>query len=516
MNMLSLSKAEFRKLAGQGNLVPVWLEILADTETPLTVYQKLTRDCAGNSFILESVEGGEHLGRYSFIGLRPRTVLSVKNGRLRIHRNGQEEETPAPADPLRAVEAELARYRAVPVRGLPRFAGGMVGYLGFEYVNCIEPVPVPPQDDLKLPLLHFMLTDTLVIFDRVRQVIQIVANAHIDGNPSRAYEAARQRIEVIRQAIAKPMRFPLATMTTRPPEVPFQSNMSKKEFLDIVSAGKRHIKQGDIFQFVPSQRFSAPTRASPIEIYRALRTVNPSPYMFLMQLDGFALVGSSPEIHVRCEDGLAEIRPIAGTRPRGRTDGEDERLEKELLADAKERAEHLMLVDLARNDLGRVCEFETVKVPQFMTVERYSHVMHIVSRVIGKIHRGQTPFDLMRATFPAGTLSGAPKIRAMQIISEQESRCRGPYGGALGYFGFNGNLDTCIIIRTLIIKDGMAYVQAGAGVVDDSTPEGEYQETVNKAKALVKAVALANAFRQNQTPRPGKKLPGAVRRKKRK
>ncbi len=488
------SRSEFLDLARKGNLVPVRLEVLADTETPLTAYQKLTRNSSENSFILESVEGGEHLGRYSFIGLQPKMMISVHDHRLRIERDGTLQEAEAPADPLQAVEKELAHYKPVAVPGLPRFTGGMVGYLGFEYISYIEPVQCPPQDDLKLPLLHFMLMDTLVIFDRVRQVIQIVANAYLQGDPIKAYENAVQRISTIQQALSQPLTSPLETLPLKVSEISFESNMSKDEYLKMVSKGKQYIKQGDILQFVPSQRFSAPTKATPLQIYRALRTINPSPYMFLMQLHNFALVGSSPEIHVRCEDGIAEIRPIAGTRPRGQTSEEDEHLAKELLANTKERAEHLMLVDLARNDLGRVCDFQTVSVPQFMTVERYSHVMHIVSQVVGKVLRGKTAFDLMRATFPAGTLSGAPKIRAMQIISELEKRCRGPYGGALGYFGFNGNLDTCITIRTLIIKDGVAYAQAGGGVVDDSTPEGEYQETVNKAKALVKAVALANCF----------------------
>ena len=496
--MLFPSKSEFAELSRRGNLVPVRLEILADTETPLTAYQKLTRKNPANSFILESVEGGEHLGRYSFIGFEPRQIISVANDTLLIQEGNQRKQKKAPADPLLAVEEVLADYKPVVMPGLPRFTGGMVGYIGFEYIGRIEPVAVPAQDDLCLPLLYFMLVDTLVIFDRVRQVIQIVANAHIAGDAGVAYDDAARRISAVERALSQPISTPVLTFPAQVPDISFTSNMPREEYLNMVSTGKRYIKWGDILQFVPSQRFSAPTRASPLQIYRALRTVNPSPYMFLMQLPDFALVGSSPEIHVRCENGIAEIRPIAGTRPRGRTLEEDLCLEKELLVDAKERAEHLMLVDLARNDLGRVCEFRSVSVPQFMAIERYSHVMHIVSQVTGKVHAGKTPFDLMRATFPAGTLSGAPKIRAMQIISELEKRCRGPYGGALGYFGFNGNLDTCITIRTLILKDGMAHVQAGGGVVDDSTPENEYQETVNKAKALVKAVALAESLKSQE------------------
>jgi anthranilate synthase component I len=495
--MLFPSKTDFLKLAKQGNVVPVCQELLADTETPLTAYHKLTESNPKHSFILESVEGGERLGRYSFIGLQPQLILSIHKDRLKITKNGATTESAAPKDPLRAVEEYFSQYRAVNVPGLPRFTGGMVGYLGCNYISCIEPVPFPAQDDLKLPLLYFMLMDTLVIFDRVRQVIQIVVNAFTDsGDPGKIYDQTLEKIDEVKKLLSKPTKTPVLELPSQVSPLEFQSNMPKDEYLGMVKRAKEYIKTGDIFQCVPSQRFSGPTKASPLEIYRALRTVNPSPYMFLMQLEGFDIIGSSPEIHVRCEDGLAEIRPIAGTRARGQTPEDDLRLEKDLLADEKERAEHLMLVDLARNDLGRVCSFKTVTVSQFMTVERYSHVMHIVSQVTGKILPGKTPFDLMRATFPAGTLSGAPKIRAMQIISELEKRSRGIYGGALGYFSFNGNLDTCITIRTLVLKDGVAYVQAGGGVVDDSTPEGEYTETVNKAKALVKAVSLANSFQK--------------------
>jgi anthranilate synthase component 1 len=494
--MLYPDKTEFARLAAKGNLIPVRQEILADTETPLTAYQKLCGGGAEHSFLLESVEGGEHLGRYSFIGFDPHTVISARDKRLTIETNGRKEEKEMPKDPLKVVEQHIAHFKPVTVPGLPRFTGGMVGYLGFEYIGCIEPIPLPPRDDLHLPILYFMLIDNLVIFDRVRQVIQIVANAHVDGDADRAYEDALKRIAAIQAKLSQPVAFPSVVLPSAVPEVRFESNMPKDEYLNVVTTGKRYIKQGDVIQFVPSQRFSAATRSSPLEIYRALRTVNPSPYMFLMQLRGFALVGSSPEIHVRCEDGLAEIRPIAGTRPRGKTPEDDERLEKELLADEKERAEHLMLVDLARNDLGRVCEFRSVNVSQFMIIERYSHVMHIVSQVLGRVKPDRNAFDLMRATFPAGTVSGAPKVRAMQIISELEKRTRGAYAGALGYFSFNGNLDTCITIRTLVVQAGRAYVQAGGGIVDDSVPENEYQETVNKAKALMKAVALADSYKQ--------------------
>lgn len=493
--MFHPSKAEFLDLTKKGNLIPVRLEVLADTETPLTAYQKLTLGKPRHSFILESVEGGEHLGRYSIIGFDPKAILSVKNGTLTIERNGESTTQPAPKDPLTVVEAEMKKYKSVQVEGFPRFTGGMVGYLGCEYLSCIEPVPYPKQDELKIPMMYYMLLDTLVIFDRVRQVIQIITNVHVESDAASAYAQACQKLLEIQKQLREPLTFHSPSIpATGIPDLEFKSNMAKTEYLDMVIQGKKLIKQGDIFQFVPSQRFSSKTNASPIHIYRALRTINPSPYMFLMQLEGFSLIGSSPEIHVRCEEGHVEIRPIAGTRKRGITPEEDSALEKELLANEKERAEHLMLVDLARNDIGRVCDYKTVTVPQFMIIEKYSHVMHIVSEVTGKLNHDKTAFDLMRATFPAGTLSGAPKIRAMQIISDLEKRCRGTYGGALGYFSFNGNVDTCITIRTLVLKDGVAHVQAGGGVVDDSDPEEEYQETVNKSKGMVKAVSLAEQF----------------------
>ncbi|MCC7518098.1 MAG: anthranilate synthase component I [Verrucomicrobiae bacterium] len=502
--MLIPSLDEFRALASRGNTIPVRTELLADTETPLSAYQKLARAHPADTFLFESVEGGEHIGRYSFIGLNPRAVLTVRGDCMTFERDGRTRRSRAPRDPLAAAKELLAPFRPVRVSGLPRFTGGLVGYLGFEYLSRVEPVPSPPKDDLGLPLMKYLLVDTLVIFDRARQILQIVANAHVEGNPDTAWRTAAARIRAIERVLATPLAAPPASFSPEIPDAVLASNMPKEEYLGMVARGKRYIRQGDIFQFVPSQRFSAPTRATPLEIYRALRTINPSPYMFLMRFADFALVGASPEIHVRCEEGLAEIRPIAGTRKRGATAEEDARLEKELLADAKERAEHLMLVDLARNDLGRVCEFNSVTVPQFMIVERYSHVMHIVSQVTGRLRPGQDAFDVMRATFPAGTVSGAPKIRAMQIISELERRVRGPYGGALGYFDFSGNLDTCIAIRTLVLKEGVAYVQAGGGVVDDSTPEGEYQETVNKARALAKALALAESFRTKDASRRGK------------
>jgi anthranilate synthase component 1 len=346
-------------------------------------------------------------------------------------------------------------------------------------------------------VLYFFITDRLLCFDRVEQTLTVIANAHV-ADPARAGEAwdrAVAEIEALVARLAAPVALPQVTLRAgEPPEVPFVSNQTPEQFAANVRRSKEFIRAGDIFQVVGSQRFTAPVSAAPLDVYRALRTINPSPYMFLLELGGFSLVGASPEIHVRCEHGKVEIRPIAGTRRRGATPAEDDALEQELLADPKERAEHVMLVDLARNDIGRVCDFGSVTVPDLMIIERYSHVMHIVSQVEGRLAAGRTPYDLMRATFPAGTLSGAPKIRAMQIISEMEGTTRGPYGGCVGYFDFGGNLDCCITIRTALLKDGKAHVQAGGGWVHDSTPEGEFQETVNKSRAVRKAIALAETF----------------------
>jgi len=486
---------EFEKLSKRGNLIPVSKELMADQETPLSVYRKLTSEAPAHSFLLESVEGGEHLGRFSFIGFEPRQVIKISGDQLTVLEGGKVRAEKFSGEPLKVVETEMNRYKAVAVPGLPRFIGGAVGYAGYEYLSRIEPVARAKTNDLGTPDLYFMMMESVVVFDRVRQSMQIVVHAHAGGGDLRKrYDETVRRIETIESRLRKPLAPDLLPLVREYPSAQFESATPKERFLEIVAKAKQYILQGDIIQVVLSQRFAAPTRADPLTLYRALRTINPSPYMFLMQVDGFSLVGSSPEIHVRCEEGLVEVRPIAGTRPRGKTPAEDSSLEKELLADQKERAEHLMLVDLARNDIGRVCETGGVKVPEFMTIERYSHVMHIVSQVEGRLSGNQTLFDLMRATFPAGTVSGAPKIRAAQIIAELETLERGPYAGAVGYFSFDGNLDTCITIRTILLKDGIAYVQTGAGIVADSIPENEYQETVNKAKGMFKAVALANAL----------------------
>ncbi len=512
--MITPSLNEFLQLATRGNLIPVSCRILADIETPLSAYRKIRGP--GEAFLFESVEGGEHLGRYSFVGCNPRIVIRQIANQVQVIESGKPTGTftvtpspptaPAPAAPpecptvrdgLEVVQRVMQRYRPVTVPGLPRFTGGAVGYIGYEFVHDIEPVvPRPPRDELGTPTLYFFIADELLIFDRVSQTITILVNAALDeaATPVEAYENAVDEIERLLSLLEQPADHHPAQVSADVPSLPFESNQPREKFLANVRKAKEYITAGDIIQVVGSQRFSVQTKASPVDVYRAARSVNPSPYMFLLELDGFSLVGASPEIHVRCEDRKVEIRPIAGTRRRGKTPDEDAALEKELLADPKERAEHVMLVDLARNDIGRVCEFGSVQVKDLMIIERYSHVMHIVSSVEGRLAADKTNYDLMRATFPAGTVSGAPKIRAMQIISELEGTTRGPYAGCVGYFSFNGNLDTCITIRTALLKDGKAYVQAGGGWVNDSEPEAEFQETVNKAQAMLKAVALAETL----------------------
>jgi anthranilate synthase component I len=510
--MYSPTLDEFLKLTTQGNLIPVTRRLLADIETPLSAYRKIRGP--GESFLFESVEGGEHLGRYSFVGCNPRAVIRQTGSRVEVIENGKvveqftvsrNVESGGPQtvkDGLEVVERGLKKFRAVPLPGLPRFTGGAVGFIGYEFIHDVEPVvPRPPHDELQTPTMVFLIADQLLIFDRVAQTITVLVNAVLDDatSPEEAYENAVSEIERLVSLLEQPSEHHPVSVPPEVPPIPFESNVPKEKFFANVLKAKEYILAGDIIQVVGSQRFSTPVKAPPVDIYRAARSINPSPYMFLLELDGFSLVGASPEIHVRCEERKVEIRPIAGTRPRGKTPEQDAANEKELLADPKERAEHVMLVDLARNDLGRVCDFGTVRVKDLMIIERYSHVMHIVSQVEGHLSTGKTPYDLMRATFPAGTLSGAPKIRAMQIISELEQTARGPYGGCVGYFSFNGNLDCCITIRTALIKDGKAYVQAGGGWVNDSTPEGEFQETVNKSKAMLKAVALAEGFARPAT-----------------
>ncbi|MDW8254395.1 MAG: anthranilate synthase component I [Chloroflexota bacterium] len=466
------SLAQFRDLAARGNRVPVYREIVADLETPVSAYLKIAR--GDYAFLLESVEGGERLARYSFIGAEPYLVMRA-DGRT---------------DPLLAIEEELARVHPVPVPGLPRFHGGAVGYLSYDAVRHFERLPTPAADPLGVPEAVFMFTDTLLVFDHLRHRIKVLSHARVNGNLDRAYAEAVDRIEALVERLNGELpRRQSGGHLPRREEV--CSNLSPDRYLAMVERGKEYIAAGDIIQVVLAQRLSRRTAAHPFSVYRALRAINPSPYMYFLHLAECDIVGASPEMLVRVEDGIVETHPIAGTRPRGRTEEEDAALEAELRADEKERAEHIMLLDLGRNDIGRVALPGSVRVTQLMDVERYSHVMHLVSHVAGRLRPGLTAFDALRACFPAGTVSGAPKIRAMEIIAELEPDRRGPYAGAVGYISFGGNLDTAITIRTMVMKDGVATVQAGGGIVADSVPELEYQESINKATAVLRAIEVA-------------------------
>jgi anthranilate synthase component 1 len=474
---------------------PIVRELPADLETPVSVYLKLAGQ--GPSFLLESVTGGEQLARYSFIGVHSSRAY-ILQGRKLVCRSGdalRELETIENTDPLDGLRAELEKYRSAVVPGLPRFAGGLVGYLSYEMIRFFEPsVALAPHAEL--PDGIFLLTDTTVAFDHAFGRLLLIASVYPDQDEASARADAEARLDHIQALLSAPLP-KMESARARGVSQPLRANVTREQFIQAVQAAKEHIAAGDIFQVVLSQRLSRETSASPFDIYRALRRLNPSPYMFFFDFDGLAgaqdlfIIGASPELHVRLEGRRATVRPIAGTRPRGKTETEDLALERDLLADPKERAEHVMLVDLARNDLGRVCEFGSVHVPEQMVVERYSHVMHIVSQVEGQLRPDLDAFDLVRATFPAGTVSGAPKIRAMQIIRDLEQDSRGPYAGVVGYFATDGSLDTCITIRTLVMRGQSVSVQAGAGIVADSDPETEYQETLNKARALAVAVEMA-------------------------
>ena len=468
---------EFRALARQGNLVPVYRELRADLETPVSAYLKIAR--GAHSFLLESVEGGERLGRFSFMGAEPYRVVRTGPG-----------EPGGAVDPLAHVEAELGRFTPVAVPGLPRFIGGAVGYLAFECAHYFEPrVPQPPADPVGVPEAVLLFIDTLLVFDHVRHKIQVVSHAHVEGDPDAAYRAAAARVDALAERLAQPLSPPAPSIDTAGAEA--VSNKSAEAYHGMVERARAYIAAGDVIQVVPSQRLARPTSAPPFELYRSLRRVNPSPYMYYLNLGGFAIVGASPEMLVRVEEGRVDTHPIAGTRPRGADDAEDAQMEAELRQDEKERAEHVMLLDLGRNDVGRVARPGTVRVTQMMDVERYSHVMHLVSHVTGQLADGMTAYDALRSCFPAGTVSGAPKIRAMEIIAELEGERRGPYAGAVGYFSFDGNMDTAIGIRTMVVKDGVAYVQAGGGVVYDSNPEAERLESLAKARAALQAITDA-------------------------
>jgi anthranilate synthase component 1 len=488
--MIEPSYEAFLEKSKQGNLIPVRKEILADLETPVSAYCKVRR--GDSAFLLESVEGGETIGRYSFIGTEPRLFVSTTGRKVTVTENGATKsfDLLEGEDPLQVLEGELRKYQAVVEPNLPPFFGGLVGYIGYDTISFFEKLDLRNRDDLGVPDCLFVLADSLVVFDRVRHTIQLVANAFVEGDPKSAYELARSRIEELEARLSAPLDPPKFGVG-RMDELTLQENRTREDYCEAVRKAKDYIIAGDAFQIVVSLRRQAEVESTPLDLYRALRRLNPSPYMFLLENSECTLIGSSPEILVKVIDGKVQYRPIAGTRPRGKTPDEDGKLERELLADPKERAEHIMLVDLGRNDIGRVCEFDSVRATDLMVVERYSHVMHIVSNVEGKLANDKTPFDVLRATFPAGTLTGAPKIRAMEIIEELEPTKRGPYGGAVGYFGFGGSLDTCITIRTIVMKGRTAFIQAGAGLVFDSVPENEYQECMNKSKGMVRALEIA-------------------------
>ena len=468
---------EIRKHEKDGNLMPIYREIVADLETPVSAFLKINR--GGNSFLLESVEGGQRLARYSFIGTDPYRMLTTK-GESKI-------------DPLPLITEELSKYKIVPISGLPRFCGGAVGYLSYETVACFEKLPSPDRDSLGLPESLFMFVDTMLVFDHVTHKIKVLSHVRLDGDIEEAYRKAVDRIDNLVERLNRPLPPTQQTKAATHHQGGYRlsSNFSKEHFGESVLKIKQYITAGEAIQVVLSQRLAQPTDAAPFEIYRALRTINPSPYMFFLDFTDFCIIGASPEILVRLEDGAVMTRPLAGTRPRGKTPAEDAVLEQELRSDEKERAEHIMLVDLGRNDIGRVSEPGTVEVSDLMDVERYSHVMHLVTHVQGELRHGLTALDALRACFPAGTVSGAPKIRAMEIIAELEPEKRGPYAGAVGYFSFSGNMDMAIAIRTMVMTKGIAYTQAGAGIVYDSVPEREYEESMNKARALLKAVNQA-------------------------
>jgi anthranilate synthase component 1 len=483
---------QFKRFAGEGNLIPLYREILADTETPVSALIKL--QAKPHLFLLESVEGGEKWGRYTFLGSDPHVIFTVRGEEVLIQEQGEIRSQKHGGDPLALLKDLLYSYRPVPVDGLPRFYGGAVGFLGYDMVRYIEELPDETLKDLDTDDAMFLVTDTLMIFDNVRHTIKVVACALTEGrNDLRAvYDETIAKIEAMIETIKAPA--PAGTWTmpqSSRDDTPPQSNMKPEAFKAMVKQAKDYIVAGDVIQVVLSQRFQREHRADPIDLYRALRYINPSPYLFFFKLEDLILIGSSPEVTVRLEDGIAELRPIAGTRARGKTEQEDRHLSDELLQDPKERAEHVMLVDLGRNDLGRIARIGSVQVNQYMVVERYSHVMHLVSHVQAQLLSGKDAFDVLKATFPAGTLTGAPKIRAMEIIDELEPSRRGPYGGSVGYFSYTGNMDFCITIRTMLILNGKVYIQAGAGIVADSDPEAEYQETVNKARGMMQAIDMA-------------------------
>jgi anthranilate synthase component 1 len=490
--VLRPSQESFEELAERANRIPVVREILADMDTPLSLFRRL--DDGRTSFLFESVEGGEKWGRFSFIGSGARAIFRARGRSVEWEQGGRVERIEADGDPLEILRAKLAAVTPAPVEGmpLPRFLGGAVGLVGYDWVRFVEDIPDANPDETDMPDLWFVLPETIVVVDNTRKTASIVHQVEVgpDTDLAAAYAGAVEALD----AVVARLRAPLpADAPAKPMRVPMDvsRSMTREAFHEIVKRAKDYIEAGDVFQVVLSQQFRLPLQADPFTIYRHLRVINPSPYLFFLRCEGPVLIGSSPEILVRLEDGRIDVRPIAGTRPRGRTPEEDAELEAELLADPKERAEHLMLVDLGRNDVGRVAETGSVHVNEYATIERYSHVMHIVSNVQARLRAGLDWLDLLRATFPAGTLSGAPKVRAMEIIDELETLRRGFYGGCVGYVDYSGNMDTAIAIRTLLVKDGEIFLRAGAGIVADSDPEAEFQETLSKGRALVQAIDLS-------------------------
>jgi anthranilate synthase component 1 len=484
----------FRTLARSAPAVPLVREVLADQDTPLAIFRKV--DDRRFSFLFESNEGGEHWGRYSFIGIGARAVFRARRGRVEIERGGERRSVALAADrsedPLDHLRRMLAELRPAPLSDLPRFAGGAVGYVSYDWVRYVERLPETAPDTLGLPDCFFVFPETLLVHDRTRQRLTLIHDVELRAGESAdaAYQRGLRALDRVQALLDAPLA-PLPDTAAEPAKLEPVSNMTRERFIEVVKHCKEYIHAGDIFQVVPSQRFTLPQRCEPFHIYRQLRVLNPSPYLFFVRCGDHVVLGSSPEIHVRLTDGTIELRPLAGTAPRGATPEEDKEIERRLLADPKELAEHVMLVDLGRNDVGRVAEIGSVVVDEFEVIERYSHVMHIVSNVRGRLRADRDAVDLLRATFPAGTVSGAPKVRAMEVIEECEPERRGLYAGCVGYFDYHGNMDTCIALRTLLVKDGKLILQAGGGVVADSDPDKEYQETLHKAGALLRAIALA-------------------------
>ena len=483
---------EFKSLTQSGNLIPIYAEILADMETPVSAFKKI--DNGQLSFLLESIEGGEKWARYSFLGSGAGKVFRTQGDHYEVIENGALSESGVSSDPLNVLKSIMSQYRPVEISELPRFNGGAVGYLGYDMVRYVETLPNDNPANIGAYDSCFLFTDTILIFDNRLQKIKVVCNVFVDSDSDvdlqSAYEDGVDKIRVLIDKLRTPLSYPEINRSSQNKTV-LQPNFTPEKFKDAVEKCKEYVRSGDVIQTVLSQRFSAPLYVDPFDIYRSLRTINPSPYMFFLRFGETLVVGASPEVLVRKEEGTVEVRPIAGTRPRGKDSVDDLRLEKELLADPKELAEHVMLVDLGRNDLGRICKTGSIEVSEFKTIERYSHVMHIVSNVRGSLADGCDAFDTFKATFPAGTLTGAPKIRAMQIIDELEPERREIYGGAVGYFSYSGNMDLAIAIRTLVIHDEMIHLQAGAGIVADSDPQAEYDETINKARGVMKAIEMA-------------------------